>query len=112
MTSTTAIQPLTNEDENEDVIQFVSKTKAIGSQVASNFDLDATWALFIPQFLINWSMWYPFCCVSNYWGFLFVNDGAKIHSINLQVMRCILCHVTPMNVDSNGKNKGVVSYNT
>ncbi len=27
-------------------------------------------------------------------------------------MRCILCHLTPVNVDSNEKNKGLISYNT
>jgi len=80
--------------------------------VASNLDLDVTWALLTPQFLINRSMWYPFHNVSNYWAFFVVNGSAKINSINLQVMRCILCHPTAMNVDSNGKNKGLVSYNT
>jgi len=80
--------------------------------VESKFDLDATWALFTPQFLINWSMWYPFYNVSNYWAFVIVNDSAKINSINLQVMRCIICHPTPMNVDSNVNNKRLMSYNT
>jgi hypothetical protein len=50
--------------------------------------------------------------VSNYWAFFVVNDNAKINSINPQVMRCIFCHPTPVNVDSNGKNKGLVRYNT
>ncbi len=27
-------------------------------------------------------------------------------------MRCIFCHPTALNVDFNGKNKGLVSYNT
>jgi hypothetical protein len=112
ITSTSAIQPLANEVEDEDDIEFVFEIEAIGSQVASNLDLDATWALFIPQFLVNQSMWYPLCCVSNYWAFFLVNDNAKINSINLQVMRCILCHPIPVNVDSNGKNKGLVNYNT
>jgi hypothetical protein len=70
MTSISATQSFTNKVENEDDIEFVSKIKAIGSQVASNLDLDATWALFIPQFLVNQSMWYPVCRVSNYWVFL------------------------------------------
>jgi hypothetical protein len=112
MTSISAIQPLAYEVDDEDDIKFIFETEAIGSQVASNFDLDATWALLIPQFLVNWSMWYPFYNVSNYWAFVVINDSAKINSINLQVMRCILCHPTPVNVDSNRKNKGLVSYNT
>jgi hypothetical protein len=43
--------------------------------------------------------------------FFVVNDSAKINSINPQIMRCILGHLTPVNVDSNG-NKVLVSYNT
>jgi hypothetical protein len=79
--------------------------------VASNFDLDATWVLFTPQFLINWSMWYPFRCLSNYWVFFIVNDSAKINSINLQVMRCILCHHFMCdNVASNYIKKNVSSF--
>jgi hypothetical protein len=35
-----------------------------------------------------------------------------VNSINPQVMRCIICHPTPVNVDSNRKNKRLVSYNT
>jgi hypothetical protein len=62
MTLTSAIQPLTYEVEDEDDTEFLSKIEEIGSQVASNLDLDATWALFTPQFLVNRSMWYPFCC--------------------------------------------------
>ncbi len=50
--------------------------------------------------------------MSNYWAIFVVNDSAKINSINLQVMRCIFCHPTALNVDFNGKNKGLVSYNT
>jgi len=70
MTSISAIHYLVDEVEDEvedeDDIEFISEIEAIGSQVASNFDLDATWALFTPQFLVNRSMWYPFCNVSNY----------------------------------------------
>jgi len=112
MTSISAIHSLVDEVEDEDDIEFISEIEVIGSQVASNFDLDATWALLTPQFLVNQSMWYPFCNLSNYWAFFVVNDGAKINSINLQVMRSIFCHPTPLNVDFNGKNKGLVSYNT
>jgi hypothetical protein len=112
MTLISATQPLAYEVDNEDDIEFIFEIEAIGSQVASNFDLDATWALLTPQFLINQSMWYPFYNVSNYWAFVVLNDSAKINSINLQVMRCILCHPTPVNVDSNRNNKGLVSYNT
>jgi hypothetical protein len=79
--------------------------------VASNFDLDATWVFFIPQFLVNWSMWYPLRCVSNYWVFFIVNNNAKINSINLEVMRCILCHnFTCDNVASNYIKKNVSSF--
>jgi hypothetical protein len=46
MTSISASQPLADEVENENDIDFVSKTEAIGSQVASNLNLNATWALF------------------------------------------------------------------
>jgi hypothetical protein len=101
MTLINAIQPLVDEVEDEDDIEFIFDIKAIGSQVASNLDLDATWGPSTPQFLVNRSMWYPFCNVLNYWAFFVVNDNAKINSINLQVMRCILCHPTPVNVDSN-----------
>jgi hypothetical protein len=52
MTSTSATQPLTNEVEDEDDIEFIFDIKAIGSQVASNLDLNATWALLTPQFLV------------------------------------------------------------
>jgi hypothetical protein len=56
MTSTSTTRPLTNEVENEDDIEFIFKIKAIGSQVVSNLDIDATWALLTPQFLVNRSM--------------------------------------------------------
>jgi hypothetical protein len=112
MTSTSATQPLANEVEDEDDIEFIFETEEIGSQVASNPDLVSTWALFTPQFIVNWSMWYPLCNLSNYWAFFVVNGSAKMNSINLQVMRCFLCHRTPVNVDSNRKNKRLVSYNT
>jgi hypothetical protein len=105
-------KPLADEVEDEDDIEFISKIETIGSQLASNLDLDANWAFLTPQFLVNLSMWYPFRHVSNYWAFFVVNDSAKINSINPQVMRCILCHLTPVNVDSNRKNKGLISYNT
>jgi hypothetical protein len=42
MTSTSAIQPLTNKVEDEDDIEFAYEIETIESQVASNLDLDAT----------------------------------------------------------------------
>jgi len=111
MTSINAIHLLVNEIEDEDEIEFISKIEVIGSQVASNLDLNATWALLTPQFLVNRSIWYPFYSVSNYCAFFVVNDSAKINSINLQVIRSIICHPILVNVDSNGKNKGLVNYN-
>jgi hypothetical protein len=66
MTSISAIHPLANEVEDEDDIEFISKIEAIGSQLASNLDLNATWALLTPQFFVNRSMWYPFRTMSNY----------------------------------------------
>jgi len=34
-------KPLADEVEDEDDIEFISKTETIGSQLASNLDLDA-----------------------------------------------------------------------
>ncbi len=45
-----------------------------------------------------------------------MNDGAFINSCNLQVMRCVLCHVTIVNGDGHNlahrkSLKGLVNYN-
>jgi hypothetical protein len=50
MTSISAIPYLVDEVEDEDDIEFISEIEAIGSQVASNFDLDATNYLIIGMF--------------------------------------------------------------
>jgi hypothetical protein len=48
-------------------------------------------------------------------GFFIVNDGAKINSCNPQIMRCIVCHCYPIDVNainvSHEKNKCLLNYN-
>jgi hypothetical protein len=65
--------------------------------------------------MANQSMWYPWHYTTSYWGFFVVNDGVKINSCNPQIMRCILCHYNPIDVNainvSHGKNKGLLNYN-
>jgi hypothetical protein len=60
-------------------------------------------------------MWYPLHHIASYRGFFVANDGAKFNYCNPQIMRCIVDHYNPIDVNvinvSHGKNEGLLSYN-
>jgi hypothetical protein len=60
MASTNAKQPITiiscDEDDIDSMFQFEIE---LGSQEASNVDIDATWEILIPKLVVNINLWPP-----------------------------------------------------
>jgi hypothetical protein len=113
MTSTSATQLITTISCDEDDIDFMFQSKiGLGSQEASNVDIDATWEILIPKLVANKKLWSPSHRTSTYWVFFVMNDGAIVNICNPQMMHCFLCHPTQLELlDAEGKHKGLVSYN-
>jgi len=60
MASTSATQPITTVSCDEDDTDFMSQPKIeLGSQEASNVDINATWEIFIPKLVANRNLWSP-----------------------------------------------------
>ncbi len=74
MTSTSATQTITTISCNEDDIDFMFQSKIeLGSQEASNVDIDATWEIFIPKLVANKKLWSLSHRTLTYWAFFVVN---------------------------------------
>jgi hypothetical protein len=90
---------------------FQSEIK-LGSQEASNVDLDGTWETLLLKLVANRSLWSPSHRSSTYWASFVVNNGATMNNYNPQMMRCFVCHPIRLElIDVQGKHKGLVSYN-
>ncbi len=60
MASISATQPITIVSYDEDDIDFMSQFEIeLGSQEASNVDIDATWEILIPKLVANINPWSP-----------------------------------------------------
>jgi hypothetical protein len=84
MVSTSATQLLTIISCDEDDIDFMSqfKIEKLGSQEASNVDINAIWEIFIPKLVANINLWSPSHQTSTYWTFFVVNDGVEVNICN------------------------------
>jgi hypothetical protein len=84
MVSTSATQLLTIISCDEDDIDFMSqfKIEKLGSQEASNVDINAIWEIFIPKLVANINLWFPSHQTSTYWTFFVVNDGVEVNICN------------------------------
>lgn len=97
MASTSATQPITTILCDEDDIDFMFQFEIqLGSQEASNVDINATWEIFIPKLVANINLWSPSHQTSTYWTFFVVNDGVEVNICNPYMMRCFLCHPTQL----------------
>jgi hypothetical protein len=80
---TTTIVPCDEEDDIDFVFQFEIM---LGSQEASNVDLDATWETLLLKLVANQSLWSPCHQSSIYWVIFVVNNGATMNNCNPQMM--------------------------
>jgi len=116
MASTSAtLKMLHEEDEFMSPINTPIKLLPIESKEAFNFDIEATWQLFIPKIQVNKKLWYLFHHTFNYWGFFVVNGANVIIFCISQMLQCVVHHLFVVQVDvknlSKGKNKRLLSYN-
>jgi hypothetical protein len=83
MASIIATQPIKTISCDEDDIDFMFQSKIeLGSQEASNVDIDATWEILIPKLVANINPWSPSHRTSTYWAYFVVNDGATMNICN------------------------------
>jgi hypothetical protein len=83
MASTSATQPITTVSYDEDDIDFMFQFEIeLGSQEASNVDIDATWEILIPKSVANRNLWSLGHRTLAYWVFFVVNDGATLKIFN------------------------------
>jgi hypothetical protein len=54
----------------------------LGSQEASNVDINATWEIRIPKLVDNKNLWSPSHQTLVYWAFFVVNDGVLMNICN------------------------------
>jgi hypothetical protein len=60
MASTSARQPITTISCDEDDINFMFQFEIeLGSQEASNVDINATWEILVPKLVVNKNLWFP-----------------------------------------------------
>ncbi len=82
----------------------------IGLKWAFNFDLEATWQLFIPQVWANQNLWYHFYHILDYWGYFIIYGYVAINFYNPQMFKCVVCHHIVLEFDawnlSQGKKEG------
>jgi hypothetical protein len=80
MASIIATQPIKTISCDEDDIDFMFQSKIeLGSQEASNVDIDANWEIFIPKLVADRNLWSPSHQTSTYRAFFVVNDGATMN---------------------------------
>jgi hypothetical protein len=80
MASISATQPITIVSYDEDDIDFMFQFEIeLGSQEASNVDIDANWEIFIPKLVADRNLWSPSHQTSTYRAFFVVNDGATMN---------------------------------
>jgi hypothetical protein len=83
MASTSATQPITTILCDADDINFMSQFEIeLGSQEASNVDINATWEILVPKLIANKNLWFLNYQALAYWAFFVVNDGAPMNKYN------------------------------
>jgi hypothetical protein len=81
-TSATQLLTIISCDEDDIDFMFQFKIEQLGSQEASNVDINATWEILIPKLVANINLWSPSHQTSTYWAFFVVNDGVTMNICN------------------------------